>query len=257
MNASTTELLNIKQAAQFLNVSEISLRRWTDSGKLACLRVGGRRERRFEQQDLVDFLEKQSGANPGSREIRAIDEAKTTRILLEGISINYGNHLCSLYETDLGRIKLSVPFLADGLRNGHKCFLLASRRNQRPVVKHLMAAYSDTGAAIESARLVLCEGFPGSVELYDYFEQQFLEATRQGDHYIRVLGDMAWAIDKGISMADLMAFEQKYNHTLARNFSVVSLCQYDARRFAGTDILNALKTHEDTFQYPLSRFIGL
>ena len=37
-----TELLNIKQAAQYLNVSEISIRRWTDAGKLACLRVGGR-----------------------------------------------------------------------------------------------------------------------------------------------------------------------------------------------------------------------
>ena len=35
------ELLDIEQAARFLNVSETSLRRWTNAGRLACLRVAG------------------------------------------------------------------------------------------------------------------------------------------------------------------------------------------------------------------------
>ena len=35
-------LLNIKQAPALLNVSEIPLRRWTDTGRLACVRVGAR-----------------------------------------------------------------------------------------------------------------------------------------------------------------------------------------------------------------------
>jgi excisionase family DNA binding protein len=39
------ELLDIEQAARFLNVSETSLRRWTHAGRLACLRVGRRRVR--------------------------------------------------------------------------------------------------------------------------------------------------------------------------------------------------------------------
>lgn len=251
-----TELLNIKQAAQFLNVSEISIRRWTDAGKLGCLRVGGRRERRFEHQDLVDFLEKQVKSDPTRKEVRDIKDHKVTQILLEGIAINYGNHLCSLYETDIGRVKLSVPFLADGLRNNNKCFLVASAQCQEDILQHLREAFSGTDSAIKNSRLVLCDGMPSGSELYDYFETQFLEATRHGDHYIRVLGDMAWTIDKGVSMDSLMAFEKQYNHSLAKSFSVVSLCQYDARRFGGTDILNALKTHEDTFQYPLSRFIG-
>ena len=42
-----TELLNIKEAAAFLKVSEASLRRWTNAGKLACMRLGAKRERRF------------------------------------------------------------------------------------------------------------------------------------------------------------------------------------------------------------------
>ena len=53
------QLLDIQQAAQFLHVSETSLRRWTNSGRLACLRVGGKRERRFRRADLVAFMEHQ------------------------------------------------------------------------------------------------------------------------------------------------------------------------------------------------------
>src|SRR5918995_5087903 len=50
-------LLDIEQAARFLNVSETSLRRWTNDGRLACLRVGRRRERRFRMADLLAFVE--------------------------------------------------------------------------------------------------------------------------------------------------------------------------------------------------------
>src|SRR5439155_24485471 len=48
--------LTIGEAAQFLNVSEVSLRRWTNSGKLRCFRVGGRSERRFLIDDLLAFM---------------------------------------------------------------------------------------------------------------------------------------------------------------------------------------------------------
>lgn len=250
------DLLNIKQAAQFLNVSEISIRRWTDAGKLSCLRIGGRRERRFKQQDLTDFLEVQSNPAAGKKTAGRADESKNSGIILEGISIDYGNHLCSLYETDLGRVKLSVPFLADGLRAGDKCFMIASAAAQEHILGGLMDVYPDAGSAIKSDRLVVSEGVPTGCDLYNYFEQQFLESTHHGDQHIRVLGDMAWAVDIGMSVEDLMDFEMRYNHSLASKFAVVSLCQYDARRFTGTDIVKALKNHEDTFQFPLSRFVG-
>jgi len=251
-----TDLLNIKQAAHFLNVSEISIRRWTDAGRLSCLRIGGRRERRFRKADLTEFLEVQASTVPGSTEFRGTDDGKYRNILLEGIAIDYGNHLCSLYETDIGCTKLSVPFLADGLRNGDKCLLVASAATQKVILQELTAVYPDTGAAIDDGWLVLSEGESTSVDLYDYFEQQFLHATRHGSQCIRVLGDMAWAFDQGLSVDDLMDFEMRYNHSLAKKFAVVSLCQYDARRFSGTQIVQALKSHKDTFQFPLSRFVG-
>ena len=60
------ELLDIEQGAKFLNVSETSLRRWTNAGRLACLRVGRRRERRFRRSDLLAFMEDQPAGGQAS-----------------------------------------------------------------------------------------------------------------------------------------------------------------------------------------------
>jgi excisionase family DNA binding protein len=49
-------LFNINETAEILNVSEMTVRRWTNAGLLHCYRVGGKRERRFRSQDLQDYL---------------------------------------------------------------------------------------------------------------------------------------------------------------------------------------------------------
>lgn len=50
-------LLNIHEAATFLHVSESSVRRWSNSGKLKCYRVGEARLRRYTKRDIQAFLE--------------------------------------------------------------------------------------------------------------------------------------------------------------------------------------------------------
>ena len=65
--SDSEDLLDVKRAAAFLGVSETSLRRWTNSGQLACLRVGGKRERRFRRADLLAFVETQPATAASSR----------------------------------------------------------------------------------------------------------------------------------------------------------------------------------------------
>jgi len=134
--ADTTDaLLNIKQAAKMLNVSEISLRRWSDAGKLPCLRIGGRRERRFRPADLLAYLEKTSFPTGDAIDGRATGQV--AQIELEGISIDYGNHLCALYESNPGRLKLALPFLLGGLQNNDRCFMVATPEVQSSILKEL------------------------------------------------------------------------------------------------------------------------
>jgi len=247
------ELLNIKEAASLLNVSEISLRRWTDSGKLRCFRVGGKRERRFRRQDLLDFLENQS---PATIHQTADPARRTSGILLEGIPIEYGKHICSLYETDRGRIKLAVPFLTDGLRRGDVCFLIAADEEKMHILEHLRAVIGDPGKVTETNQLVISDGMDSGEDMLEFLEHNFIKATQSGDRLLRVLGDMTWFLTKGLGQDELFDYENRYDKTLGHQFPVVSLCQYDARKFSGMAVVNALKSHEDTFQYPVTRFIG-
>lgn len=248
-------LLNIKQAAHLLNVSQISLRRWTDSGRLSCLRVGARRERRFRREDLLSFPEKQTrnakfGASGKTR-------GGAEQIILDGIAIEYGNHLCTFYETDLGRVKMAVPFLADGLRAGDTCFFIAAEDAQEQILTDLKSVHGKLDKVFDKGMLRVCDGMSSAREMLEYFETEFVMATRSGNRSLRVLGDMAWFLRKGLDLAELTDFEVKYNHSLAHRFPVVSLCQYDAREFSGLGVLGALKCHEDTLKFPLSRFLGV
>ena len=49
-------LLSVAQVAQFLNAHPHSVRRWADSGLLPCYRIGFRGDRRFQPDDVDEFL---------------------------------------------------------------------------------------------------------------------------------------------------------------------------------------------------------
>jgi hypothetical protein len=54
----------------------------------------------------------------------------------------------------------------------------------------------------------------------------------------------------------LLQYEADYDRLIAREYPVVTLCAYDARKFTGVEILDALKGHRDTFRYPLERALA-
>lgn len=254
-NESAAEsLLNIKQAAKILNASEISLRRWSDAGKLPCLRLGVKRERRYRLTDLLAYLEQDQASVNIAAFGRAVN--RIAHIDLEGIAINYGSHLCAFYDTDLGRLKLALPFLLGGVQSGNRCFLVATKEIQAIIINELRDVRPCIDQDIQDAHLVITDGMSSGAELYTFLENAFLDANKQGIQGLRVLGDMAWTLQKGMGIIELNNFENRYNQGLGHRFPVVSLCQYDARLFSGTAILGALKCHDDTFRYPLTHFLG-
>lgn len=249
------ELLNIKQAAKILNASVISLRRWSNAGKLPCLRIGARRERRFRLADLSLYLE-QNMTPTSDLKAKFTTHRRVAHIMLEGITIDYGTHLCAFYETDSGRLKLSLPFLLGGLQNGDRCFLVAPTKVQTHILEELRSVRPEINKDIKEGHLIVMDGLPSSAEMYTFFEKAFLDASKHGIQGLRVLGDMAWTLHKNMTVEELNNFETRYNNGLGKRFSVVSLCQYDARIFSGRAILGALKCHDDTFHYPLTHFLG-
>src|SRR5690349_8375289 len=102
-------LLNTAEAARFLRVSQASIRRWSDSGMLPARRVGRRRERRFSEADLKNALTPAAKAQAPAR------DAAQTEVFLGGTRVPLHSHIATFYDTDEGRLRLTLPFLRDGL----------------------------------------------------------------------------------------------------------------------------------------------
>ena len=235
------QLLDIEQAARFLNVSETSLRRWTNAGRLACLRVGRRRERRFRTADLLSFMESQPA-------VRDVPDPPPGTMLVDGVAVRHGTHLCGLYDTDAGRIRQAAEFLVGGCRPGAVGILVATPEDRDRILAALEHADPLARPDIEAGRVIIGEYAPTLEAQLDWWEARLLDATHAGARSIRVVGDIQ-GFAEVISRQDILTYEAAYDRRIARRFPVVTLCQYDVRRFSSVAILDALKLHRDSFPH--------
>jgi hypothetical protein len=243
----SNSLLNTKEAARFLRVSEASIRRWSDAGLLPVQRVGRRRERRFAQPDLVEFLGQATGdARAAGRPGRA------TTVVLGGASVPVRSHLAPIYSTDAGRLRLSVPFLADGIRAGQPSFLVAAGDVLERYIKALTMEHGiDFAAVVRTRQLVVLSGVESAAD----WERLFGTALESGPTILRVVGEMSCVRRMFATDAAMMALEESYE-VMAKRFPAVSLCQYDAREFGGETMLRALKAHPDMYAQHLGGFLN-
>ena len=251
--ADAIELLDINEAARFLNVSETSLRRWTNDGLLPCLRIGRRRERRFRRADLLAFGEQPTLTQP-SRNGKA-DSIKTQGLRGEPVAAIHGNHLCAIYGNDAGRLDLTVPFLLEGLHKKSVCFLVAPSASQREILKAMKKKRPSLDSDIKARRLIVSEHQPTPEEQLNFFEVAMKKAEARGVESFRVVGDM-WGLRLIVSSKEMVELELGFERLIVPRFPVVALCAYDARKFTGVELLDALKDHDDTFRYPLGRTIA-
>jgi transcriptional repressor of dcmA and dcmR len=226
------DLLDIKQAAQFLNVSETSLRRWTNAGRLACVRVGRKRERRFRRADLLAFVEEQPA---GARAV---------------------THLCGLYASELTRAKLAADFLADAFQPGSVTHLAAAPAVRDQIVEHLERRRPAIPADIKAGRLVFveCPASRQAQDLLDYWDGMFAAARRAGARSLRMVGDVSGGPALQLARNELVEYERLYNE-LAQRLRVPTLCLYDVRHSSGLDVLDVLQCHQDFFPHPVDRVV--
>jgi transcriptional repressor of dcmA and dcmR len=245
----SNSLLNTKEAARFLRVSEASIRRWSDAGLLVAQRVGRRRERRFAIADLRQFLEQPPGdSRPVARDVLTVN--------VGGASVPLRTHLAPIYSSDLGGLRLSVPFLVDGLRARQPCFLVAAGAILDRYLDALTDEHIDVAAARHGGALVVIPG-PGSseAEAISNWERLFGKALAGGPTVLRVIGEMVCERSVFGSEAAMMGYEEAYE-LMAKRFPVVTLCQYDAREFDGEIVLRVLKSHPDMFEQHIGGFLN-
>ena len=244
MNA---KLLNTAEAASFLRVSQASVRRWSDSGLLRARRVGRRRERRFTEQDLRTFMEPSASAPH--------DQAHAA-VFVGGTQVPVHGHLATFYSSDEGRLRLTIPFLCEGLRLGQPCFLAASD----VVLEAYMDALGreegiDVGAAVSNGLLVAVSGPGTTVEgAVEFWEEALSKALVARPVLMRIVGEMVSERKVFASEAEMIRYEIAFN-MIAKRFRTVTLCQYDVRAFSGETIFRALKAHPDLYEIQMGGFL--
>lgn len=241
-------LLNTREAAQVLRVSEASIRRWSDSGLLQARRVGRRRERRFERAELERFLGQATGKGL---------EVPAATLAVGGVSIPLRGHFAPIYSADEGALRLTVPFLADGLRAGEATFLVAAGT---VLDRYLAALAAEPGVDIDQAAksglfVILRWDGARATDAIAGWEKLFDKALAARPGMLRVAGDMASEREMFASETEMMAYEEAYDR-MARRYPLVTLCAYDARKFSGETILRMLKAHPDMFQQHLGLFLS-
>jgi transcriptional repressor of dcmA and dcmR len=242
------ELLDIAEAARFLNVSETSLRRWTNAGLLPCLRIGRRRERRFRRADLLAFMEHQPGGQrDGTGKGRSLSAVIQKD---EPVTSIQGNHLCGIYGSDAGRLNLAVPFLLEGLRKKSVCFLIAPSRSQREILKAIESKRASMRSDIRAGRLIVSEHQKSAADQIRFLENRMNIAEAAGVESFRLFGDM-WGLRQHVSARQMVELELGFERLLVPRYPLIAICAYDARKFSGVELLDALRDHEDTRRVPL------
>ena len=245
------KLLNTAEAARFLRVSQASVRRWSDSGLLPARRVGRRRERRFTEPDLQRFLV------PASPIPKTTHDGVQKQVLVGGTALPLHSHVATFYNSDEGRLRLTIPFFREGLLRGQPCFLAAGAE---VLDAYMEALRNEEGVDIESAvRSGMFVAVAGPGEKVDsalaFWERALSNSLAAGPNLIRVVGEMRSERTLFVSDNEMISYELAFNR-IAKRFPTLSLCQYDARAFDGEVLFHALRAHPDLYELGIASFLN-
>ena len=152
-------------------------------------------------------------------------------------------HVCGLCDSDAGCRNLLVTFLAQGMKRGDKCVLVAPAEVQNGI----LAALPDRRKA--PRHLVVSEGYDSSDAQFAFLKRVAQEAKRAGQD-LCVAADMAWSLSRTLRIDALLDIETRFD-ALAARLSLKALCVYDARHISSGDFLHAVKCHRDHSRYPI------
>jgi transcriptional repressor of dcmA and dcmR len=221
------EFLTVRQAAAVLGVSALSLRRWTKSGLLPCARVGRRGDRRFRRADLLAFLDR-ADVHGGVR---------TTR----------HDHRCAFYTSSSERIAQVASFVADGIDEGAYCVVAAEASTHAAIRSAVTGRISAArrGTPDSSPAWELAEYAESAAAQIERWQEVLGAALATGDRPLRVVGDVSSApFAGGAEFEAVIHYEREYDRLIARPFGTATLCQYDARRVTGGELLELLVLHD-------------
>lgn len=242
------KLLNVRQAAALLNVSQMTIRRWTNDGLLPCFRIGKKRERRFSEADLQSFLAGRSNdpaaMNHCADTVPAAPAPNQTSVRIDGVSLGFadlhvpdGSHLTHLYLDRSEALGIQGFFVRQGLNTGETVMVVAPADRRDTLLDTLKRDGIPVRDLIKQNRLIHDTGRQTPEQMTALISGAAVSA-RTG---FRLVGDMSWTSAAGWSLEQTKALEESTNTRLAPG--LLFLCQYSLTEFSGAQTMMALETH--------------
>lgn len=235
------KLLNVRQAAALLNVSQMTIRRWTNDGLLTCFRIGKKRERRFGEADLHAFL---AGRNDPAGAATAAPGPHLPTERTDGVSLGFaglhvpdGTHLTHLYLDRSEALGIQGFFVRQGLNTGETVMVVAPADRRDTLLDILTRDGIPVQDLIQQNRLIHNTGKQTPEQMTAFIAR----ASASAQSGFRLVGDMSWAPAAGWSMEQIKSLEENTNTRLAPG--LLFLCQYSLTEFSGAQTMMALETH--------------
>jgi hypothetical protein len=133
--------------------------------------------------------------------------------------------------------------------------LVAPPASQEKILTTLKDLRPSVSSDIKEGRLIFAAYEKTVPAQWKSLETHLTRAQKAGAASFRAVGDVV-GMRSQCSARELIEYEVGLDDRIIARFPVAALCIYDARKFPGVELLNALKTHRDTFRYPLGRLLA-
>lgn len=241
-------LFTIEEAAQYLNVSKTTLRRWTKLGTIPCSRVGKKGERRFFQKDLDACL---NVAETQATPMLAGDPANPLAVLANGATEGIPRHVC-LHFNDRDELwRLFRPYVLEHLHKRAPILYIHEEDARDEVLSWIRSEGYDPEELTHTGLLRLLVPSDAYLRndtfvperMIDFMEAAILEFRAFGHETVLVSGEMSWCLKGTPGSERMIEYECLLNKLLARHPHVTVVCHYDLNRLNGAVTLGALCSH--------------
>jgi hypothetical protein len=161
-----------------------------------------------------------------------------------------GDHLCVFHRSENALMEVLSPYIADGLRNGERCFCV-----QRPeIVKRLEYDLRFIGIDVDKARKNGSLAFHSIESVYlpngkfepgamiDLLIDTIEDTRRQGFRGFRSAGDLSWAVEGRDECRQVVGYEAMVEKCFPGK-PAIGMCQYPIDSFPPEILASILRLH--------------
>lgn len=174
---------------------------------------------------------------------------KSISLGIPGVQLAPGDHVCAFYPSSKDRDDVLIPYLSSGLEAGDKCLAVVDSSGPESVVAALNAEGDFRPCLVQrqidvqrSEETYLSGGSFSTEAMLDFWDLSIADALASGFDFIRLTGEMTWALRQMPGADELVRYEARLNQFLPR-YPQVTLCLYALDSFRGEVLVDVLKTH--------------